>query len=36
VVTVTDTRTGQVRQYFNPRGKSYAPVQDVSAFATCP
>jgi len=36
VITVTDTQTGKVRQYFNPRGKSYAPVQDVSAFATCP
>jgi membrane-associated phospholipid phosphatase len=36
LVTVTDTHTGQVRQYFNPLGKSYPPVQDVSAFATCP
>jgi hypothetical protein len=36
LVTVTDTHTGKVRQYFNPQGKSYAPVQDISAFATCP
>jgi PAP2 superfamily protein len=36
LVTVTDTHTGRVRQYFNPRGKAFAPVQDVSAFATCP
>jgi len=36
LVTVTDTATGRVRQYFNPRGKAFAPVQDVSAFATCP
>lgn len=35
-ITVTDTQTGRVRQYFNPRGKAFAPVQDVSAFATCP
>jgi len=36
LITVTDTRAGRVRQYFNPRGKAFAPVQDVSAFATCP
>jgi membrane-associated phospholipid phosphatase len=36
VITVTDTHAGRVRQYFNPRGKAFAPVQDVSAFATCP
>jgi len=36
LITVTDTRAGRVRQYFNPRGKTFAPVQDVSAFATCP
>jgi len=36
LITVTDTHAGRVRQYFNPRGKTFAPVQDVSAFATCP
>jgi hypothetical protein len=36
IVTVTDTQAGRARRYFNPRGKSFAPVQDVSAFATCP
>src|SRR6185295_4472209 len=36
VITVTDTQAGRVRQYFNPRGKAFAPVQDTSAFATCP
>jgi PAP2 superfamily len=36
LITVTDTHAGRVRQYFNPRGKVFAPVQDVSAFATCP
>ncbi len=35
-VTVTDTQTGQVRTYFNPLGKAALPVQDTSAFATCP
>lgn len=36
LVKVTDTQTGQVRQYFNPRGHAFAPVQDTDAFATCP
>jgi hypothetical protein len=36
LLSVTDTHSGRVRQYFNPRGKAFAPVQDVSAFATCP
>jgi len=35
-IKVTDTATGRVRRYFNPLGTSYKPVQDVSAFATCP
>jgi membrane-associated phospholipid phosphatase len=35
-ITVTDTQAGRVRRYFNPQGKAFAPVQDVSAFATCP
>jgi hypothetical protein len=35
-ITVTDTQTGQVRTYFNPLGKAALPVQDTSAFATCP
>ncbi|HEY7213280.1 MAG TPA: vanadium-dependent haloperoxidase [Thermoanaerobaculia bacterium] len=36
LITVTDTHAGRVRQYFNPQGKAFAPVQDSSAFATCP
>jgi PAP2 superfamily protein len=36
IITVTDTQAGRVRRYFNPQGKAFAPVQDVSAFATCP
>jgi membrane-associated phospholipid phosphatase len=35
VLTVTDVKTGLMRQYFNPRGKAFAPVQDTAAFATC-
>lgn len=35
VVTVTDTESGQVRNYFNPPGTPFAPVQDTDAFATC-
>jgi hypothetical protein len=35
-VTVTDTATGSVRTYTNPQGTPFAPIQDTSAFATCP
>jgi hypothetical protein len=35
-LTVTDTQTGAVKTYFNPLGKAAPPVQDTSAFATCP
>jgi hypothetical protein len=35
-ITVTDTQAGRARQYFNPRGRVFAPVQDVDAFSTCP
>ncbi len=33
---VTDTNTGAVRTYTNPLGKPFQPIQDTSAFATCP
>jgi plastocyanin len=36
VVRVTDTQTGSVKTYFNPQGVAALPVQDTSAFATCP
>jgi len=36
VITVTDTQTGAVRTYTNPRGRSFATVLDTGAFATCP
>jgi hypothetical protein len=35
-LTVTDTRTGWVKTYLNPLGTPYAPIQDTSAFSTCP
>jgi hypothetical protein len=35
-LTVTDTRTGAVKTYDNPQGTAFRPVQDASAFATCP
>ena len=36
VLTVTDTMTGLVRTYVNPQGTAFQPIQDTSAFATCP
>lgn len=33
---VTDTRTGMVRTYTNPLRTAFQPIQDTSAFATCP
>ncbi|HEV8577811.1 MAG TPA: Calx-beta domain-containing protein [Thermoanaerobaculia bacterium] len=35
-VVVTDTQTGKTRGYYNPLNRPAPPVQDVSAFATCP
>ena len=35
-ITVTDTQTGAVRTYVNPLNTPFAPIQDTSAFATCP
>jgi hypothetical protein len=35
-LTVTDTQTGAVRTYQNAQSTPYQPVQDTSAFATCP
>jgi len=34
-LTVTDTKTGAQKQYTNPLGKAFQPIQDVAAF-TCP
>ncbi len=36
LIKVTDTQTRHVRQYFNPQGKPFAPIQDTNAFASCP
>jgi hypothetical protein len=36
IISVTDTRPPRRNIYFNPLGKPVPPVQDVSAFATCP
>jgi hypothetical protein len=33
---VVDTQTGSVKTYVNPLGTAFQPVQDTSAFATCP
>jgi len=35
-LTVTDTQTGAVRQYTNNLGTAFQPIQDTSAFSTCP
>jgi PQQ-like domain len=35
-LTVTDTTDGQSRTYLNPQGAPFQPIQDTSAFATCP
>jgi hypothetical protein len=36
VLTITDTVTGQVKTYSNLQGTAFQPIQDTSAFATCP
>jgi hypothetical protein len=35
-LVVADTRTGATRTYHNSLGQSFQPIQDTSAFATCP
>jgi streptogramin lyase len=35
-LTVTDTQTGVIKAYTNPQGTPFQPIQDTSAFATCP
>jgi hypothetical protein len=36
VITVTDTATGQSKTYRNPQSTAFLPIQDTSAFSTCP
>lgn len=35
-ITVTDTENGAVKTYVNPLNQAFEPIQDTSAFATCP
>jgi hypothetical protein len=35
-IAVLDTQTGVERPYGNPQGVPFQPIQDTSAFATCP
>jgi hypothetical protein len=35
-LAVRDSRTGTQKQYTNPQGTAFRPVQDIAAFATCP
>jgi hypothetical protein len=35
-LTVTDTRSGEVKTYRNPLGTPFAPIQDTGAFPSCP
>lgn len=36
VLTVTDTKTGAVKEYTNPLNRAFRPIQDTTAFNTCP
>jgi len=36
IISVTDTLTGSQKQYRNPAGVAFRPIQDTQAFATCP
>jgi hypothetical protein len=35
-ITVTDTQTGMQKTYTNPANTTFQPIQDTSAFSTCP
>jgi PKD repeat protein len=35
-LTVVDTANGTPKQYQNPQGTPFAPIQDTTAFGTCP
>jgi len=35
-ITVTDTSSGVGKTYRNPQGTAFQPIQDTSAFSTCP
>jgi hypothetical protein len=35
-MTVTDTQTLAVKNYINPQGTPFQPIQDTTSFPTCP
>ena len=35
-LTVRDLRSGETRNYTNPLGTPFTPIQDTNAFSTCP
>ena len=35
-LTVTDTQSGEVKEYFNPLGNVSPAITDTEAFSTCP
>jgi hypothetical protein len=35
-LTVTDVRTRQTKQYVNPLGVAFQPIQDTTDFHVCP
>ncbi|MEA2694610.1 MAG: hypothetical protein QOJ16_3997, partial [Acidobacteriota bacterium] len=35
-IKVTDTKNGTIKMYHNPQNTPFQPIQDTSAFATCP
>jgi hypothetical protein len=35
-LTVRDSWTGAIKEYTNPQGAAFRPIQDTQAFATCP
>ena len=36
MITIEDTKSGQVRRYTNSQGAAFRPIQDTNAFSTCP
>jgi hypothetical protein len=36
VITLTDSTSGAIRQYHNPQGTPFSPLQDTSALKVCP
>lgn len=35
-LTFTDTATGAAKTYHNSQGSAFRPIQDTTAFSTCP